>query len=60
MKKEQVLGIVRHVLTLGGGYAVGRGIVDEAVSLELVGTITSFIGIIWSIYSPDKKIGKGY
>ena len=28
--KEQALGVLRHVLTLGGGYAAGRGFLDEA------------------------------
>ena len=29
MKKEQVLGVVRHVLTFGGGLLVARGLLDD-------------------------------
>ncbi len=60
MKKEQVLGLVRHLLTIGGGYAVGSGAVDESTSVELIGAITTLVGVLWSIYSPDKKVGNGY
>lgn len=60
LKKEQLLGVARHVLTIGGGYAVGKGIVDETTAMEIVGAISSLIGIIWSIFSPDKKKFNGY
>jgi hypothetical protein len=60
MKKEQVLGLVRHLLTIGGGIAINRGIADETLVTEIIGGILTFVGIAWSIYSPDKKIGNGY
>jgi len=28
MNKEKILGIVRHILTFGGGYAVAKGYLD--------------------------------
>jgi uncharacterized membrane protein YphA (DoxX/SURF4 family) len=49
MKKEQVLGIVRHVLTFVGGILVARGIATEALSQELIGAAITLIGGIWSI-----------
>lgn len=49
MNSEQVLGIVRHVLTFGGGYLVAKGIVDEATMLNVVGAAVTIIGAIWSI-----------
>lgn len=60
MKKEQVLGLVRHLLTIGGGIAVHKGIADETIVTEIVGGLITFIGVVWSIWSPDKKIGNGY
>lgn len=51
MNKEQILGLVRHVLTIAGGALVTRGIVDDATSTELVGAVITIIGIIWSIAS---------
>jgi uncharacterized membrane protein YphA (DoxX/SURF4 family) len=49
MKKEQVLGIVRHVLTFTGGILVAKGIATEALSQELIGAVITLIGGVWSI-----------
>lgn len=49
MKKEQVLGILRHVLTFVGGILVAKGIADEAVLQELIGASITAIGGVWSI-----------
>lgn len=49
MKRDQILGIVRHVLTFAGGLAVAKGIVDQGMMLELVGGAVTVIGGIWSI-----------
>lgn len=53
MKKEQVLGIVRHVLTFAGGLLVAKGIATEAMSQELIGAAITLIGGIWSIVSKN-------
>lgn len=47
--KKVIGGVVRHVLTFGGGYAVAKGWLDEA-SLELIiGAVMAVIGMIWSV-----------
>jgi uncharacterized membrane protein YphA (DoxX/SURF4 family) len=51
MNKEQVLGLVRHILTFVGGILVAKGIATEAQSVELVGAVITAIGGIWSILS---------
>jgi hypothetical protein len=51
MKKDQVLGIIRHILTFFGGLLVTKGIIDEAGSLELVGSLVTAIGGVWSVFS---------
>lgn len=53
LKKEQILGIVRHTLTFIGGIVVMKGLTDEAAVTEVIGSAMTFIGIIWSII--DKK-----
>lgn len=58
--KQQTLGVVRHVLTAGGGYAVGKGYIDESIAMELVGVITTVVGIVWSWLSPEKKQDQRY
>jgi hypothetical protein len=49
MNKEQVLGIVRHVLTFAGGILMAKGYADEAVAEELIGGLVAVIGGAWSI-----------
>jgi hypothetical protein len=53
MNQEQVLGLLRHVLTVLGGGLVAKGFIEESILLEGVGLITSIIGIVWSI--ADKR-----
>ena len=47
--KEQILGIVRHVLTFGGGLVVANGLIDEAVAQSIIGSVLALIGTIWSV-----------
>lgn len=49
MKKEQILGLIRHSLTFVGGIYVMRGIIQEQLAQEIVGGIVTAIGGIWSI-----------
>lgn len=54
--KEQILGFVRHALTLVGGALVTSGYFNESELLEAVGAATTLIGFVWSWI--DKK-GQG-
>jgi len=54
MNKEQLLGIIRHGLTIAGGALIAKGVIDESTSNEIIGTIMSLAGVIWSFIS--KKI----
>lgn len=49
LTKEQVLGIVRHALTFVGGIVVMRGLADETAVTEIVGSVVTLVGTIWSI-----------
>ena len=49
MKKEQILGLVRHSLTFIGGIYVMRGLIQEQLAQEIVGGVLTAIGGIWSI-----------
>lgn len=48
--KDSILGLLRHLLTFGGGILVTKGIVDEGTATELVGGLITVIGGAWSIY----------
>ena len=54
MTKEQILGVVRHVLTFVGGILITKGIFDEATSTEVIGGIMGLAGTIWSIIEKKK------
>ncbi len=51
MKKEQVLGVVRHVLTFGGGLLVAKGLLDENLVAEIIGGVLTLTGALWSVFS---------
>ena len=55
MNKEQVMGIVRHVLTFVGGVIVAKGLTTDAAMLELTGAAMTAIGTIWSIVAKIKS-----
>jgi hypothetical protein len=51
MNKEQILGIIRHALTFGGGFLVTKGWSDDSTNAELIGGLLAVIGAVWSIVS---------
>lgn len=55
MSQEQVMGILRHVLTIIGGVIVSKGLTDEGTMTVIIGGLTAIAGIIWSVYSNKKS-----
>ena len=49
MTKDQVLGIVRHLLTAVGGWLIATGAIDESLAAESSGAIITLVGVIWSL-----------
>jgi hypothetical protein len=49
MKKETVLGIVRHTLTFAGGILVAKGLIDDGIASEIIGGVMTLVGGIWSV-----------
>lgn len=56
MSFEKVSGLIRHILTFGGGYLVAKGWVDEKTMLEVVGAAITIFGAVWSWYAPEKRV----
>jgi hypothetical protein len=54
LTQTQVLGIVRHILTFGGGILVAKGLLDEGMVAEISGAVITLIGAIWSIVEKNK------
>jgi hypothetical protein len=48
-----ITGVVRHVLTFGGGYLVQDGLLSTPDLETGIGAVVTLIGLAWSIY--DKK-----
>ena len=53
MNKEMIIGLLRHVLTFGGGYLIAKGVFDQAALDAVVPAILTLIGVAWSAF--DKK-----
>lgn len=53
MNKDKILGVVRHILTMGAGYLMAKGIVDEGSAQEIIAGVMALIGVLWSV--ADKK-----
>lgn len=50
MKKDQFLGIVRHIITAAGGIVVTLGIMgDDAVS-QISGAVLTLAAMGWSVW----------
>lgn len=56
MNKEKLMGVIRHLLTFGGGYIVAQGWLDEETVMELTGAAVTVIGVAWSYFAPEKQI----
>jgi hypothetical protein len=54
MTQEQVLGMLRHILTVAGGALVTRGYIDDAQLIEAIGIATSLVGFVWSYLAKRK------
>ena len=56
MNSDAILGLIRHLLTFGGGYVVAKGWLDDATLNGLVGAALTVIGGGWSIYDKANRI----
>jgi hypothetical protein len=54
MKKEQILGIIRHSLTFIGGILLMKGLIDEATWTEISGSALTLVGTVWSVVDKNK------
>jgi hypothetical protein len=46
--QDQILGFVRHALTLAGGALITGGIFSEAELMEAIGALSTVLGFVWS------------
>lgn len=51
MTEEDILGIVRHVLTTAGGALTAEGVLSSAQVHDGIGAVMVLAGIVWSLVS---------
>lgn len=56
MKRDQFLGIVRHVLTAGGGILVTLGYTTDSVVQSASGAVLALAAVGWSIWAKNHRI----
>jgi hypothetical protein len=49
MKREQVMGIIRHTLTFVGGILIIKGLAAEGMVNEAIGAVMTAVGTVWSL-----------
>lgn len=54
LTKEQLLGVLRHVLTFVGGVVVAKGYTDNTTVTEIIGAAMTLAGAVWSIVDKNK------
>lgn len=55
MNWEKISGLVRHLLTLGGGYVVGAGVLPQAEADLAIGALMTIAGVVWSLLAKTEK-----
>lgn len=55
VNKDQILGVLRHVITFIGGLLVAKGKLDPQAVETLGGAIISIVGFLLSFVSPEKQ-----
>jgi hypothetical protein len=48
MNRDQVLGLLRHLLTVAGTYAVAKGWIGAGVAEQVVGALVVLASAGWS------------
>ena len=55
MNKQAILGIIRHILTFGGGFMTQNGLATGEEITTGVSAAVTLVGVIWSIMSKKSK-----
>lgn len=51
MNWEMIGGLVRHLLTFGGGFLVTNGTISDGDLQAVVGGVIAIGGVLWSIFT---------
>lgn len=56
MKREVILGVIRHTLTFAGGILVAKGILEQGLLTEIIGGLMTVIGGVLSVIDKAKRL----
>lgn len=56
MAFQFVLGIVRHVLTFGGGMLTAQGWGEASDWDQIIGAILTLVGVAWSVWNKRRLL----
>ena len=51
MNQDQLLGILRNALAIGGGYAIGHGYLSADTATLIGGSIVSVAPLVWTYFA---------
>jgi hypothetical protein len=51
VRREQIMGLVRHGLTFIGGFLVAKGLATEGQTMDMVGMAITTFASVWSVLS---------
>jgi hypothetical protein len=49
VRKEQIMGLVRHALTFIGGVLVAKGLASDGQVMDIVGMAITTFASVWSV-----------
>jgi hypothetical protein len=44
-----VLGVIRHLMTIGGGYFINQGVMDKSQEEAAIAAVVTLLGVAWSV-----------
>jgi hypothetical protein len=56
MNQEQLLGLIRHILTIIGTILITKGSVDESSWALITGSTLSLAAVLWSVFAKSPTV----
>ena len=55
MLKDQLLGLIRHAVTIAGGWIANQGYANDSEADAIAGGVMAVIGVLWSLLDKYKR-----
>jgi hypothetical protein len=54
LNKEQILALIRQILTTVGVILVSNGVLSEGIVLEITGSVITLLSVFWSVFDKSE------